>query len=86
MRMLMALMLTVGLMLLPVAMAEGSCIVDEPGKRRGALHPCRRVPQRFRHPEAGGGAWEPGEKPEDYEWWLARTENGGWQLVTRGYC
>ena len=40
----------------------------------------------FDGPEAGGGAWEPGEKLKDYEWWLARTENSGWQLVTWGYC
>jgi D-alanyl-D-alanine carboxypeptidase len=40
----------------------------------------------FDGPEAGSEVWEPGEKVKDYEWWLARTENGGWQLVTWGYC
>ena len=40
----------------------------------------------FDAPEAGSEVWEPGEKVKDYEWWLARTENGGWQLVTWGYC
>ncbi len=37
-------------------------------------------------PETGSEVWEPGEKIKDYEWWLARTENGGWQLVNWGYC
>jgi D-alanyl-D-alanine carboxypeptidase len=40
----------------------------------------------FDGPEKGSEVWEPGEKIKDYEWWLARTANGGWQLVTWGYC
>jgi D-alanyl-D-alanine carboxypeptidase len=40
----------------------------------------------FDAPEEGSEVWEPGEKINDYEWWLARTTNGGWQLVTWGYC
>ena len=40
----------------------------------------------FEGPEKGSEVFEPGEIVRDYEWWLARTENGGWQLVTWGYC
>ena len=35
--------------------------------------------------EAGMTAWEPDEEYEDYQWWLARTDEGGWQLITWGY-
>ena len=40
----------------------------------------------FDGPEEGGDVWEPGEKLTDYEWWLARTAEGGWQMITWGYC
>lgn len=30
-------------------------------------------------------AWEPNQEYTDYEWWLARTADGGWQLLTWGY-
>ncbi|MBQ6059362.1 MAG: hypothetical protein IJL39_04830 [Clostridia bacterium] len=31
------------------------------------------------------GAWEPNQEYTDYQWWLARTEAGGWQLLSWGY-
>ena len=30
-------------------------------------------------------AWEPDKEYKDYEWWLARTADGGWDLVSWGY-
>ena len=33
----------------------------------------------------GGGAWEPDTEYTDYQWWLARTQDGGWQLLSWGY-
>ena len=30
-------------------------------------------------------AWEPNQEYTDYEWWLARAADGGWQLLTWGY-
>lgn len=39
----------------------------------------------FRSPVEGGGAWEPNKEYTDFGWWLARTDDGGWQLVTFGY-
>ncbi len=32
-----------------------------------------------------GGAWEADKEYEDYEWWLARTDGGEWELKTSGY-
>ena len=39
----------------------------------------------FHSPVEGGGAWEADTDYNDYQWWLARTENGSWELVTWGY-
>ena len=39
----------------------------------------------FHSPVEGGGAWEPDTEMEDYQWWLARSEGEGWQLLTFGY-
>ena len=35
----------------------------------------------FHSPEEASGAWEPDKEYEDYQFWLARTEDGGWQVV-----
>ena len=35
--------------------------------------------------EDGPYAWEPDTEYTDYQWWLARTEEDGWQLLNWGY-
>ncbi len=35
-------------------------------------------------PDAGG-AWEPDTEYTDYQWWLARSEGGAWELLSWGY-
>ena len=39
----------------------------------------------FHSPVEGGGAWEPDQEYEDYQWWLARTDESGWEIVSWGY-
>ncbi len=39
----------------------------------------------FDSPKDGGGAWEPGYRYTDWQWWLARIDGGDWQLITWGY-
>ncbi len=39
----------------------------------------------FHTAEDAGGAWEPDAEYTDYEWWLARSEDGAWELLTFGY-
>lgn len=34
---------------------------------------------------AGGTNFEPDKEYTDYQWWLARTADGGWEIVTFGY-
>ena len=36
-------------------------------------------------PVQGGGAWMPDREYTDWQWWLARTEGGDWQIVSWGY-
>lgn len=31
------------------------------------------------------GAWNADQEYEDYQWWLARTADGDWEIVTTGY-
>ncbi|MBQ4177266.1 MAG: M15 family metallopeptidase [Lachnospiraceae bacterium] len=31
------------------------------------------------------GAWEPDQEYTDYQWWLARPEDGDWEIVSNGY-
>ena len=39
----------------------------------------------FHSPVEGGGAWEEDTEYTDWQWWLARTEDDGWDLLTWGY-
>lgn len=31
------------------------------------------------------GSWNLDEEYEGWQWWLARTDGGNWQLITWGY-
>ena len=46
---------------------------------------CAEFLTDFRSPAEGGGAWEANQEYKDYQWWLARTEDGGWDVVSWGY-
>ena len=39
----------------------------------------------FHSPAEAYGAWEADTEYTDYQWWLARTEDGGWNIVSWGY-
>jgi LAS superfamily LD-carboxypeptidase LdcB len=39
----------------------------------------------FHSPKEGGGAWEADSEYTDYQFWLGRTPDGGWEIVTTGY-
>ena len=36
-------------------------------------------------PVTNAGAWEPDTEYTDYQWWLGRTEDGSWDIVSTGY-
>ena len=39
----------------------------------------------FHSPVKGGGAWEADKEYTDYQFWLARSEDGAWELLSWGY-
>lgn len=39
----------------------------------------------FHSPAEESGAWEPDQEYEDWQWWLAKTKDGSWDIVTWGY-
>lgn len=39
----------------------------------------------FHSPADPYGAWEPDMEYRDWQWWLARTGDGSWELITWGY-
>lgn len=46
---------------------------------------CIEILTDFHSPVEGGGAWEADAEYRDFNWWLARTEGGSWELLTWGY-
>ena len=46
---------------------------------------CMEFLSDFSSPRDGGGAWEPNYEYTDWQWWLARSNGGDWQLLTWGY-
>jgi len=51
----------------------------------GNFTQCAEFLSDFTSPKEGGGAWEPDYEYSDWQWWLARTDGGEWQLITWGY-
>lgn len=46
---------------------------------------CIEFVSNFHSPKNGGGAWEADTDYNDYQWWLADTGNGDWELISWGY-
>ena len=46
---------------------------------------CAEFLMDLHSPVEGGGAWEADMEYKDYQWWLARTEDGGWDVLSTGY-
>jgi D-alanyl-D-alanine carboxypeptidase len=39
----------------------------------------------FHSPKEQIGAWEADTEYTDWQWWLARSADGGWEVLTWGY-
>ena len=46
---------------------------------------CIMFKSTFHSPTNGGGAWEADMEYTDWQWWLARSDGGAWELMTWGY-
>ncbi|MDO4555033.1 MAG: hypothetical protein Q4B70_07820 [Lachnospiraceae bacterium] len=51
----------------------------------GDFTECIMFTSEFHSPKEDSGAWNPDEEYTGYEWWLARTDGGEWNLVAWGY-
>ena len=65
--------------------AENLAWMNSLGKH-GPYAQCICFKSDFRSPKNGGGAWTPDTEYTDWDWWLARTEGGAWEVLTGGYC
>lgn len=56
-------------------------------KVKEKLTQCIEFTSEFHTPkdEKNAGAWDVDEEYTDWQWWLARSENGKWHLMTWGY-
>lgn len=46
---------------------------------------CIMFKSDFHSPENGSGAWEADQEYTDWQWWLARSDGGAWELMTWGH-
>ena len=46
---------------------------------------CIMFSSSFHSPKEAVGAWTPDKEYEDWQWWLARSKDGSWKLMTWGY-
>ena len=46
---------------------------------------CIAFLSNFHSPKAGGGAWDADREYKNWQWWLARSDGGKWDLLTWGY-
>ena len=64
--------------------AENLAWTNELDEGKGYTQVCEFLSD-FHTPADAGGAWEADREYTDWQWWLARTDDGGWQLLTWGY-
>ena len=47
---------------------------------------CMMLVSDFHTSENAPVQWNADTNYEDFQWWLARTDNGEWKLISWGYC
>ena len=57
----------------------------DPDRFSGDYTECICFTSDFHSPVEGSGAWEADKEYTDWQWWLARTEDSGFELLTWGY-
>ena len=50
-----------------------------------AFSQCIEFVSDFHSPKEAYGAWEADSEYTEWQWWLARSEGGDWELMTWGY-
>ena len=64
--------------------AENLAWMNSLGKH-GPYAQCICFKSDFHTPKNAAGAWTPDTEYTNWEWWLARTKGGAWEVLTYGY-
>ena len=59
--------------------------MNDLGGENAEFTQCIEFVSDFHSPQKNAGAWNPDSEYTDWQWWLARTDNGNWNLMTWGY-
>ena len=59
--------------------------MNDLGDENAEFTQCIEFVSDFHSPKAGGGAWNADSEYTNWQWWLARADNGEWNLMTWGY-
>lgn len=59
--------------------------MNDLGDENAEFTQCIEFVSDFHSPKAGGGAWNADSEYKNWQWWLARTNDGEWNLMTWGY-
>lgn len=59
--------------------------VNDLGDENTEFTQCIEFVSDFHSSKTADNSWEPDSEYTDWRWWLARTDNGEWNLMTWGY-
>lgn len=59
--------------------------MNDLGDEKDGFTQCIMFVSDFHSPKAGGGAWNADSEYTHWQWWLARSGDGAWKLMTNGY-
>lgn len=59
--------------------------LEEANDKKEYFKDCIMFFSDFHSPKKGGGAWNEDSEYNQWQWWLARGDNGNWKLMTWGY-
>lgn len=64
---------------------ENIAWMNDLGGENSEFTQCIAFVMDFHSPKTDAGAWNPDQEYTNWQWWLARTDSGTWQLMTSGY-
>ena len=59
--------------------------LEEADDAKETFTQCIMFTSEFHSPKKGGGSWNPDQEYTGWQWWLARSDGGQWNLMTWGY-
>lgn len=59
--------------------------LEEADDAKETFTQCIMFTSEFHSPKKGGESWNPDQEYTGWQWWLARSDGGQWNLMTWGY-